>query len=47
MEVHHHGHHENVKKSWKAYFFEFFMLFLAVISAFIAENTREYFSEKE
>jgi hypothetical protein len=47
MEVHHLGHHESIKKSWKSYFFEFFMLFLAVISAFIAENTRDYFSEKE
>ena len=28
MEVHHHAHHGG-KKNWKAYFWEFLMLFLA------------------
>lgn len=32
---------------WKHYFFEFFMLFLAVFCGFMAENFREYLGEKE
>lgn len=39
MEVHHHPHVE--KKSFKEYFFEFIMIFLAVSLGFIAENIRE------
>jgi hypothetical protein len=47
MEVHHHPHVE--KKSFKEYFLEFLMIFLAVTMGFIAENIREHFvnSEKE
>ena len=45
MEVHHHTHaHE--KKSWKAYFWEFLMLFFAVSLGFYAENIRENIVEK-
>lgn len=44
MEVHHHSHsHE--KKSWKAYFWEFLMLFLAVTLGFFVENQREHYVE--
>jgi hypothetical protein len=46
MEVHHHSHsHGN--KSWKAYLFEFFMLFLAVFCGFMAEYFLEHRIEKE
>ena len=45
MEVHHHSH-EHHKKSWKAYFWEFLMLFLAVFCGFLAENQREHYVEK-
>ncbi len=45
MEVHHHGHHEGMK-NWKSYFWEFLMLFLAVVSGFMAENFREHQVEK-
>jgi hypothetical protein len=46
MEVHHHGHaHGN--KTWKAYLFEFFMLFLAVFCGFLAEYYLEHRIEKE
>jgi hypothetical protein len=46
MEVHHHSHHEG-GKSWKAYFWEFLMLFLAVFCGFLAENFRETLVNKE
>jgi hypothetical protein len=39
MEVHHHPHVE--KKSFKEYFLEFLMIFLAVSMGFFAENIRE------
>lgn len=45
MEVHHHPHVE--KKSFKEYFLEFLMIFLAVTLGFFAENIREHHSEKE
>src|SRR5271154_6029622 len=45
MEVHHHPQVE--KKSFKEYFLEFLMIFLAVTLGFFAENIREYFSDKE
>ena len=45
MEVHHHSHASHGTKSIKAYFFEFFMLFLAVFCGFLAENQREHFVE--
>lgn len=41
MEVHHHTHTGHHKKTWKEYFWEFFMLFLAVFCGFLAENFRE------
>ncbi len=43
MEVHHHPQVE--KKSFKEYFLEFIMIFLAVTLGFIAENIREGFAE--
>ncbi|MBV9987005.1 MAG: hypothetical protein JO301_04965 [Chitinophagaceae bacterium] len=45
MEVPHTHRHE--KKNWKSYLGEFFMLFLAVFSGFVAENLREGYVEKE
>ena len=36
MEVHHHGHQEG-KKNWKSYIWEFLMLFFAVFCGFLAE----------
>lgn len=49
MDVHHHSHTD--RKKFKHYFFEFFMLFLAVFSGFIAEyfleNIIERHREKE
>jgi hypothetical protein len=46
MEVHHHphGHHED--KKFKDYFLEFLMIFLAVTMGFLAENFREYITDK-
>src|SRR5260221_14513098 len=43
MEVHHHSHTE--RKKWHHYFWEFFMLFLAVTLGFFVENQREHFAE--
>jgi hypothetical protein len=43
MEVHHHAHTE--RKKWTHYFWEFFMLFLAVTLGFLVENEREHFVE--
>ena len=43
MEVHHHSHHG--KKKWTEYFWEFFMLFLAVTLGFFVENQREHLIE--
>src|SRR5205809_7654100 len=43
MEVHHHPHVE--KKSFKEYFFEFLMIFLAVTMGFFAEGIRESLSD--
>ena len=45
MEVHHHAHHG--KKKWSEYFWEFFMLFLAVFCGFLAENQREHLVEHQ
>ena len=47
MEVHKHPHHVTHKKKWGEYLLEFFMLFLAVILGFFAENIREHYVEKE
>lgn len=43
MEVHHHAHTERSK--WKHYFWEFFMLFLAVFCGFMAEYQLEHLIE--
>lgn len=43
MEVHHHTH--TAGKKWTHYFWEFFMLFLAVTLGFFVENQREHFIE--
>jgi hypothetical protein len=45
MEVHHHSHTD--RKKWYHYFWEFFMLFLAVTLGFIVENWREHNVEKK
>ena len=45
MEVHHHPNVE--KKTFKDYFLEFIMIFLAVTLGFIAENIREHFTEQK
>ncbi len=42
MEVHHHTHPAHGKKTWKAYFWEFLMLFLAVFCGFLAEYQLEH-----
>ncbi len=47
MEVHHHAHHSHGKKTWKEYFWEFLMLFLAVFCGFLAENIREHKIENQ
>jgi len=47
METHaHHLHKAPGSKFWH-YFFEFFMLFIAVFCGFLAENIREHRAEKE
>jgi len=43
MEVHQHTH--TPRKKWTNYFWEFFMLFLAVFCGFLAENQREHMIE--
>jgi hypothetical protein len=45
MEVHHHSHSSG--KKWTHYFWEFFMLFLAVSAGFLVENQREHFVEHQ
>jgi hypothetical protein len=45
MEVHAHTH--TPRKKWHHYFWEFFMLFLAVTLGFLVENQREHFVEKK
>ena len=45
MEVHHHSHTD--RKKWKHYFWEFFMLFLAVTLGFLVENQREHYIEHQ
>jgi hypothetical protein len=47
MEVHHHTHAAHGKKTWKDYFWEFLMLFLAVFCGFLAEYQLEHKIEKE
>ena len=43
MEVHHHPHTSG--RRWTHYFWEFFMLFLAVTLGFFVENQREHYVE--
>ena len=50
MEVHHHSHTSDPdshrgRKKWAHYFWEFFMLFLAVTLGFFVENQREHYVE--
>ncbi|TMI97340.1 MAG: hypothetical protein E6H08_02350, partial [Bacteroidetes bacterium] len=45
MEVHAHTH--TPRKKWFHYFWEFFMLFLAVTLGFFVENQREHFIEDQ
>jgi hypothetical protein len=45
MEVHSHAHTQ--RKKWTHYFWEFFMLFLAVTLGFFVENQREHYIEKK
>ena len=45
MEVHAHTHTD--RKKWHHYFWEFFMLFLAVTLGFFVENMREHFVEHQ
>jgi hypothetical protein len=50
MEVHHHSHTTDPdshrgRKKWSHYFWEFFMLFLAVSAGFLVENQREHYVE--
>jgi hypothetical protein len=45
METHAHHLHKAPGKGFKHYFFEFFMLFLAVFCGFLAENIRENIAE--
>ena len=45
MEVHHHSHSSG--KKWTHYFWEFFMLFLAVSAGFLVENQREHYVEHQ
>lgn len=42
METHAQELHKSPGQGWKHYFFEFFMLFLAVFCGFLAENFREH-----
>ena len=45
MEVHHHAH--TPRKKWAHYFWEFFMLFLAVFCGMLAEYKLEHIIEHQ
>jgi len=47
MEVHHHPQLEHNPKPWKEYLLEGFMIFIAVMMGFIAENIREGIDNNE
>ena len=47
MEVHHHPQLEHNPKPWKEYLLEGFMIFIAVMMGFIAENIRETITNNE
>ncbi len=46
MDIHAHELHKMPGHGWKHYFFEFFMLFLAVFCGFLAENWREHIVDR-
>lgn len=46
METHAQELHKTPGHGWKHYFFEFFMLFLAVFCGFLAENFREHMVDR-
>ena len=45
-QVHHHDHASQGKKSWKSYFWEFLMLFLAVFCGYLAEYVNRQFNKR-
>jgi hypothetical protein len=47
MEVHHHPQLEHKPKPWKEYLLEGFMIFIAVMMGFVAENIREAIDNQE
>jgi hypothetical protein len=47
MEVHHHPQLDHKPKPWKEYLLEGFMIFIAVMLGFIAENIREDITNNE
>jgi hypothetical protein len=47
MEVHHHPQLEHNPKPWKEYLLEGFMIFIAVMMGFIAENIRDEINNSE
>jgi hypothetical protein len=47
MEVHHHPQLDHKPKPWKEYLLEGFMIFIAVMMGFIAENIRENITNNE
>jgi hypothetical protein len=47
MEVHHHPQLDHNPKPWKEYLLEGFMIFIAVMMGFIAENIRESIDNNE
>lgn len=47
METHAHHFHKAPSHGWKHYFFEFFMLFLAVTLGFFVENQREHYVDRK
>src|SRR6185436_13897022 len=47
METHAHHLHKAPSQGWKHYFFEFFMLFLAVTLGFLVENQREHYVDRK
>jgi len=47
MEVHHHPQLEHKHKPWKEYLLEGFMIFIAVMMGFVAENIREDITNNE
>ncbi|HEY6062902.1 MAG TPA: hypothetical protein VIV35_04805, partial [Chitinophagaceae bacterium] len=44
MEVHQHTH--TARKKWFHYFWEFFMMFMAISASFWVENMREHYVER-